>query len=349
MNKHGGYFGENKENIIDFSININPLGVSDKVLNKINKLLNEVISYPEISTNSYIEILASELNIKKHEVIIGNGAIGLLYLFSNALKPNKVMIVNPTFNEYNRAFSLCGSEIINYKVHDFNDFEINIKDLIQNLDTHKPDVLVLCNPNNPTGKYIDDKRIEKILKKLSELNAILFIDESFIDFTYRKGVNYLINKYSMFILRSMTKFYAIPGLRLGFGIGSSFIIEKLKEYNIPWSVNSISLGIIETLLNDYEYINKTFTWYKNEKDYLYKELKKVDYFKVYESSTNFFLCKLKKGNSIDLNNYLLKNNIFVRTCEDFIGLDDKFIRLGIRKHNENARLINALKDYKTEY
>ncbi len=344
MNKHGGYYGEEKSKVIDFSVNINPLGISKKVSKSLKNNIENIVRYPEIDGDSAKEDIANSLQFSKQNIILGNGAIELIYLFSRALKPKKTLIIQPTFNEYERAFKIVKSNIIYYNTSEKKDFEINIKDLLSKIDNNRPDVVVFCNPNNPTGNFLNSKELKPILDKIKSIDSYLFLDESFIHFTNRLSFIDYVEKYPIFIIRSMTKFYAVPGIRLGYGVGNKNIINKLNNHKEPWAINSLALSIVPEILNDRDYVQKTMSWYNSEKEYMKEELAKIDGIKVYESFTNFFLCKLKDMTSFNLKDRLLKkHNIYIRTCEDFCGLDNLFFRISIRTHVQNKHLIHSLK------
>ncbi|MTI46588.1 MAG: threonine-phosphate decarboxylase [Firmicutes bacterium] len=344
MNKHGGYFGENTKEVMDFSVNVNPLGPSEKLIKELKDKLNTIIRYPEIDGETSKNILAEYLSIHPEEIILGNGATELIYLFARALKPKRVLIIEPTFTEYRRAFEMTESDIYSYISRETNDFRWYKEELLKEIRKIKPEVIVLCNPNNPTGVFIDKSEIENILIKMEDIKATIFIDESFIDFTDKESSISLIREYPIYILRSMTKFYAIPGLRLGYGIGNKNIISRLNEMKEPWTLNALALGSTPKLLEDKEYRKEVMNWYTREKKFLYKELKGIRYLDVFSSEGNFFLCKLKKSNAKELKTRLLKENINIRTCEDFLSLDDRYIRLAVRSREDNIKLITALKE-----
>ena len=345
MNKHGGYFGDSKKKIIDFSVNINPLGVPSKLKEKLKNSIDHLESYPEIDGISAKNTLSEHLNIDSEHLILGNGATELIYLFAKTFKPKKILIVEPTFTEYERAFSLNRSEIYHFQCKEEDKFKINIELLFKEIDELRPDVLVICNPNNPTGIFTERESMKQVLDKLKSIDGKLFIDESFIDFTEKGSYINMIEDYPIFILRSMTKIYAIPGLRLGYAIASKAIIDRLNKYKEPWTINSLALDSVEVLLEDGKYKEETQRWYTSEKEYLRENLKQVESLDVYEGEGNFFLCKLNESNSIDLRDYLLNLGIYIRTCEDFHGLDDSFIRIAVRRKEENSALIRALNSY----
>lgn len=343
MNKHGGYFGEEKNKVIDFSVNVNPLGPPKKLVEFLRENLECIVRYPEIDGSTSKRILSEYLDIKIDEIILGNGATEIIYLFARALKPEKVLIVEPTFTEYRRAFELVGSKIYSFIAQEKDNFQIEIDSFIKEIHRINPDVIVICNPNNPTGTFTDKERIQPVLKEIANTETILFTDESFIDFVDNDSYISLINEFPIFILRSMTKFFAIPGLRLGYGIGNENLISKLNNIKEPWTLNALALQAVPILLQDEFYKKEVIQWYRAEKEFLYNELKKVSFIDVLESRGNFFLCRLNGCNSMDIKKSLLKKNIYIRTCEDFCNLGDRFIRIAVRSHQDNITLIEVLK------
>lgn len=340
MNKHGGYYG-NKA-VIDFSININPLGPSERVMERLKYSLKNIDKYPEIDGETARKIISRKIKIDDQNIILANGAIQLIYTFSRTMKFKNISIIQPTFNEYERAFKLSNSNIEYFKTDDDN-FMIDLKRLKEHLNQKNIDCLVLCNPNNPTGIFYSSDFIKELLDILKEENIFLFIDESFIDFLEEKSAIEFINKYHIFILRSLTKFYALPGLRLGYGLAKKEIIDNLKSNIEPWSVNSLALDSVSSVINDDLYFYRTLNWLYVERDFLYKELKKIPYLHVYKTEINFFLCKLNQIKAYNLKSFLLEKGIYIRTCEDFIGLDDRYFRIAIKKQEENIFLIESLK------
>ena len=345
MKKHGGYFGDDRKNIIDFSVNINPLGVPISLKEKLKASIDNLVDYPEIDGEKGKQALSDKLSISKDNIILGNGATELIYLFSKTFKPKQVLIVEPTFTEYERSLALNGSSINHFDTLEQDDFKIDLDRLETQIQIIKPDLLVVCNPNNPTGIFTHSCELKPLLDKMKQINGMVFIDESFIDFTDKDSYITLIEDYDIFLLRSMTKIYAVPGLRIGYGLASGTIIEQLNKYKEPWTINSMALESVELLLNDLDYKRKTEEWYKKEKEQLKTELKNISELKVYDSEANFFLCKLKNASSKVLRDYLENKGIYIRTCEDFHGLDDSFIRLAVRTREENTILLKELRQY----
>lgn len=344
MNKHGGYFGYKKEKVIDFSVNINPLGVPYKLIEELAKQLPMLISYPEIDGKAARETLAKDLNKLTNQIILGNGATELIYLFARAMQVSRTLIIQPTFTEYERAFKVVGSSIYNFYTYEKDEFRIDIYELLKNIEQLKSEVVVLCNPNNPTGVFYKPDELMPLLKLIKKKKIYLFIDESFIDFTKKRSLIDFIEEYPIFILRSMTKTYGIPGLRLGYGLANNNIINRLNSKKEPWTINSLALKAVDVLLEDKDYMHNTEKWYEEEKNFLLKSLNSINNIEVFPSEGNFFLCKLKNISSKELKEALLKENIYIRTCEDFKGLNEKFIRLAVRSRVDNEKLLDSLKN-----
>ncbi|MCG8482461.1 MAG: aminotransferase class I/II-fold pyridoxal phosphate-dependent enzyme [Clostridia bacterium] len=341
MNKHGGYFG-NKKEVIDFSININPIGISNEVKNVIVKSLDHIGRYPEIDGMTAKKSIAEYEAAHVDHLILGNGAAELIYLYARALKPKKVLIIQPTFNEYKRAFKVVGSEIYECIMDKANDFLMDTHKIIDAIKEIKPDVLVFCNPNNPTGRYTSRQDFQPIVEALDETNASIFIDESFIDFSGLPSYKPYIENQPVFILRSMTKYFAVPGMRLGYGIGNKTIIRKMAAIKEPWTLNCFALNSVDALIHDKDYILRTKQWFETEKRWMYESLKKIKNLHVIESHTNFFLCQLLNHTSKEIQEKILQEDIYIRTCEDFTGLDDTYIRLAVKEREDNVKLIPCL-------
>lgn len=341
MNTHGGYYGKNKKKIIDFSVNLNPLGVPDSVKDYIKDHLDALNTYPEIDASTARTHLALRHGIDINQVIMGNGAVELIYLLARTIKPKKVLILQPTFNEYERAFSQSGSACLGHCLKAEDDFAINLDALLNQIREDRPEVMVICNPNNPTGTYIEPEIMERIIIELKAYGGILMIDESFSSFEGLPTAVSLLHHGNLLLLRSMTKYYAIAGIRLGYGIGAEKIINNMKDHKEPWTINTIASEIVDVLITDTDYHMHTQKWYKDEKRYFKKQISQIPFLYTYDSKANFFLCKCDFGSNL-LKSKLLEKGIYIRTCHDFTCLEDYFIRLALRNREENKKLFQAL-------
>ncbi|AHM57599.1 putative threonine-phosphate decarboxylase CobD (plasmid) [Peptoclostridium acidaminophilum DSM 3953] len=344
MNKHGGYKG-NVAGIIDFSVNINHLGIPARAAGKLKDAIEGLGRYPEIDGASMCAYIEERLKAPRGSVILGNGGIELIYLFARALRPSKAIVVQPTFNEYKRAFEMNGCDVIDFITHARDAFVPDMEKLAAMVRSERPDAVALCSPNNPTGVQTDPGKAAGLLEAVKDVGASLLIDESFID--YSGGASFLdaIGKYPVFIVRSMTKFYAIPGLRLGYCIGNAGIINKIKQHKEPWSVNSLSLSIIPELFEDEEFADRTLDEARRGKAALLEALGAIDGIEVYPPQANFVLCRLERGTGDMLNEYLIRQGYFIRTCTDFCGLGDEYVRIAVRSAAENRSLAGHIRQY----
>lgn len=347
MNKHGGYYGQKKD-VLDFSVNLNPLGVPETVRTFMMEQLQRLEYYPEPTSIEAREALGNKLLLKSGQVIMGNGATELIYLFARTIQAKRVLLLQPTFNEYERAFKQYGAQCTYHYLQPEDSFSLNCEMLLDEIRLNKPEVVVICNPNNPTGSYIESEKIEEILLTLNRYNGYLLVDESFAEFENQGTAISLLEHPKLLLIRSLTKFYAIAGIRLGYGLGHEALIEQMNDYKEPWTLNGFASHMVPYLLQDKAYQDQTQTWYFKEKAYMEEQLKTIPFLTVFPSYANFFLCRTFIPNKI-LMKELMKYDIYIRTCEDFKGLKNEFVRLALRSRPENEQLIKALKNINLFY
>ena len=384
MDFHGGniykiFREKNIKEILDYSSNINPYGIPESLKKRITENLEILERYPD---PDYIELrqkLAHLNKVDMSNIILGNGATEIIFLFMEVINPQKVLIVSPTFREYERAVkatervensSILGDsnkkkddeksfgkqkiEIEYFELKENDDFKLNINNLKNELEK-KYDLLIICNPNNPTGKFLKLDETEEILRECNKHNTKLFIDEAFIDFLKDGMKESIINtkedKQNLFVTRAFTKFFAIPGLRLGYGIYFDKNLEKeISEKKEPWSVNNIAEIAGLTVLDDTEYIEKTLKWITEEKIYMYEKLNEITGIKPYKTETNFITVKIedklfsKELNVKILREKILEYGILIRDASNFKFLDERFFRLAIKNRKNNIIVIEVLKE-----
>ena len=335
-------FGKNENDIIDFSSNVNPHIISD--LGKyVLEGLEKSRSYPEINYTNLRNNISDYIKVDSELIIPGNGATEIIYLLMKSIK-RRLAILNPTFSEYGRGAKLNNLEIIDFHLKEENNFSIDLDEIQKNMD--KFDSLFVCNPNNPNGKVKD---LNELLDLMIENDKLLIVDETFMEFVGEEEKYSLINKIeqtpNLFILKAVTKFFGMPGLRLGYGVTSNKqIINNIYEYKEPWTINSFAENLSNYLFKDKEYINGSKDYYINERKFMLEELRKISRLKVYDTDTNFVLIKLDddEANSLKLELFE-KYNILIRDASNFIGLDKSYIRVAIKSHNDNKVLIESLR------
>ena len=335
-------FGKNENDIIDFSSNVNPHIISD--LGKyVLEGLEKSRSYPDINYTNLRNNISDYIKVDSELIIPGNGATEIIYLLMKSIK-RRLAILNPTFSEYGRGAKLNNLEIIDFHLKEENNFSIDLDEIQKNMD--KFDSLFVCNPNNPNGKVKD---LNELLDLMIENDKLLIVDETFMEFVGEDEKYSLINKIeqtpNLFILKAVTKFFGMPGLRLGYGVTSNKqIIKNIYEYKEPWTINSFAENLSNYLFKDKEYINGSKDYYINERKFMLEELRKISRLKVYDTDTNFVLIKLDddEANSLKLELFE-KYNILIRDASNFIGLDKSYIRVAIKSHNDNKVLIESLR------
>jgi threonine-phosphate decarboxylase len=328
---------ENK--LVDFSASINPLGVSDKVKNVIKKELDNLVNYPDPDTKLLREKLSIYHSIDPETILCGNGSTELIYLIPRALTPKKVLITAPAFSEYERACKLSYElRVASYGLRGGDNFEINPRKFIEAMKGC--DMAFLCNPNNPTGTLMRREEVLKIAGAAQKERCILIVDEAFIDFAPQESVikDVQDNPY-LIVLRSMTKFYALTGLRIGYGIFPIKLIAKLKEFKEPWTINNLAQKAAIAALEDSFYIEETQSLIKNEKEYLESGFEEIG-MEFFPSAVNYYLLKIKNAGSVISG--LREKGIIVRDCSNVTGLDTSYIRVAVKSHKHNRMLLKEL-------
>ena len=381
MDFHGGniykvFREKNIKEILDYSSNINPYGIPEGLKKRITENLEVLERYPDPDYVELREKLANLNNVNMSDIVLGNGATEIIFLFMKVINPKKILIVSPTFGEYERAVKAteipgdivslsCSNgdnknienkkiEIEYFELKESDDFKLNIGNLKNELEK-KYDLLIICNPNNPTGKFLKLTRTEEILKECNKYDTKLFIDEAFIEFLAdgmkESIINTEENKNNLFVTRAFTKFFAIPGLRLGYGMYFDRELEKkISEKKEPWSVNNIAEMAGLTVLDDTEYIEKTLKWIIEERIYMYEKLNEINGIKPYKTEVNFITVKIedklfsKELNVKILRKKILEYGILIRDASNFNFLDERFFRLAIKDRKNNDRVIEVLKE-----
>ena len=339
---HGGIFSNGlKHNLklLDFSSNVNPLGFPSQVRD-IFKNVSHVSIYPDPNSNELRNHLQKYTGIPTNQIIVGNGATEIIYNYcATFLRKQKVLIPIPTFSEYESAAKLNGAKIKFFKTMNLNQNLSEFQDMIS-----KRSCIFLCNPNNPTGVLIKKQNMLKILESAYKKSAMVFLDECFIELVpsgNESVVSYLKEFDNLFILRSLTKSFGLAGLRIGYGLGNKKMIEILQKVKIPWNVSGIAQQSSIRALSDKSHLSKTLNVIRKESKFLMDSISKIKGFTCYNSDTNFILIK-SKIKSHQIQNRLLQRNILIRDCSTFRGLNDRYIRIAVRTHKENLKLIEAL-------
>ena len=334
-------YNKNPKDIIDFSSNINPnviQGLEEYILEG----LQESRSYPDIKYTNLRNNISQYIDVRPEFIIPGNGATEIIYLLMKSID-KRIAILNPTFSEYERSARLNNLDVINLNLDESNEFEIDLNNIKENIN--KFDSLFVCNPNNPNGKV---KNLEKLLDIIVDNNKLLIVDETFMEFVEEEEkyslVKYVEKYPNLFILKAVTKFFGLPGIRLGYGLTSNNdIIEKIYNYKEPWTINSFADTLSNYIFKDQKYIEDSKEYYIDERNFMLSELKSINSIHVYDTDTNFILIKLEDKKSEELKLQLFKkSNILIRDASNFVNLDESYIRIAIKSHNENQLILKEL-------
>jgi len=336
--------------ILDFSANINPLGLPPGLPAYLTENLEAILHYPDPEYEELYQALSKYLDVEEDLIVVGNGAAALIYDFLRVLKPKRVLIPAPSFGEYQKAAYAAGAEVELFLSEEKDAFRPEIEKLCTILNEQKYDALVLGNPNNPTGQLLGREELIALLDCAKKNDVGVLLDEAFIEFTSTYPFNSLadtVKRYSnLCIVRAFTKFFGMPGLRLGYGIMDKKIKEKILRVKPPWEVNSLAALAGAYALKDEEFRQKTRELVRQERQFLQKELQKLSWIKVYKSEANFMLLKLEdEALTVQrLQEKLLPHGILIRDASNFEGLNESYARIAVKDNESNRRLLQALKD-----
>ena len=335
-----------KDSIIDFSANINPLGLSKGARAAIENGIDSIKDYPDDESIELIEALAKYHHLPTENLLVGNGSIEFIYLIARILRDKKVLIVVPAFSEYERALTIAGANIEFFSLGEADGFKVDSKKLAARL-AEGFDALWMANPTNPNGRLLSESATKKLLTMTRELGVLSIIDEAFMDFVEEDSIkSQLLDNSHLIVLRSMTKFFALAGLRVGYIFAEKNMIEKIKEIKEPWTLNRLGSLAAVASLREETYIEDTRNFIKTEYDFLYAGLGSIANIKPYTSKANFILIELTGSiKAEEVQKKLLADyNIFIRDCTNYRGLEGEHIRVAIKKRADNMMLLTALND-----
>ncbi len=350
MKDHGGdiYAQSRKQGlsparIVDFSASINPLGMPRTALAEIQRQMQLVPHYPEPYCESLSSVIARHYRVSSASVLCGNGSTELIYLIPKVLVPKRILVTAPAFSEYQKACEMNGTiQVHHLALNPEDDLTIDTNKFIHAMQGKNTacDIAFLCNPNNPTGRLMKKRDILKIADAAWEMKSYLVVDEAFIDFCPGESVIASVarNPY-LTVLRSMTKFYALAGLRLGFGVFPRELAERLKSRKEPWSVNSLAAAAGSVVLSDTAYRDASHALILREKRFLEKRFEDLG-IKYVPSDANYYLLYLKNAGAAVKS--LAKRGILIRDCSNFKGLCRGYVRIAVRSRKENALLMREL-------
>lgn len=342
------YYHIPKEEIICFSANVNPLGLSKKVKKELASNLDVITRYPDRNYTSLREAIGNYCDASPAHIVVGNGSTELISLLISQRAPKKALLLGPTYSEYNRELSLINASTETYLLREEDDFLLNADDFLSAC-TEDIDLVIICNPNNPTSSAIQTGDMERIIRKCKKRNIFVMIDETYVEFApciEEITAIPLTKRYdNLMVIRGVSKFYAAPGLRFGYGITSSeAFLKSLHQHQNPWSLNSVGAYTGELMLKDTDYFRETRALILSERERMFARLSHMDGYKPYAAYGNFILVRiLKEGlTSFDVFEAAIKNRLMIRDCSSFESLTGEYIRFCIMNPEDNDRLLHVL-------
>ena len=351
---HGGNVGEisrrygiEEDKIIDFSASINPFGYPPGLKETIIEEFDSILNYPDIDSVELVSRLSQYHDIGGDHIIVGNGSTEFMYSIPLTFKPQKALIVTPAFSEYEKGLRLASTKVSYFQTDEKEDFCLNIARLCKRL-SEGFDIVYFCNPANPTGVLTPKDELCRVIACADKTGVLAVIDEAFIDFVEEESVKKEILRFSnMIVLRSMTKFFGIPGLRVGYVIASAPCIAKIREIKPPWTVNWPGQKAAAKALVNGDYISETRQYISTERKFLRNALNEITGLSAFKSAANFLLVFMDSRiglSSTELRDRLAREGILIRDCITFDGMGDRYFRVAVKKHKQNTILIEKLKE-----
>ena len=342
INSAAELYGLEADKIIDFSSNINPF-IVDSMDKIVAAGVGSLQKYPDIKYRRLRKNISDYLGVDDSQVIPGNGATEIIYLLMRNLR-GRLAIINPTFSEYRKGAEIAGLSVVDFVMDWKKDFKLDLDEIYKGKDEF--DSIFICNPNNPDGSV---REIKKLLEFAEKEGKLLIVDETFIEFAdSEKGrslVNMVEKSKNLFIIRAVTKFFGIPGIRLGYGISSNReLLQKMYDEKEPWTINSFADSASDFIFKEEEYIRKSKEYFSKERVCMINEINKIDGIKAFNSDANFILVRFENRNVLDVKENLLKRaGLLIRDASNFIGLDSSFARVAIKNHEQNIVLVDAIR------
>ncbi len=356
MHQHGGdldeiqrLYGIPREEIIDFSGNINPLGFPKTVENALAANLRIISTYPDKRYTALREAIGRYTGAAAEHIVVGNGSTELISTFIQTVHAAHAVILGPAYSEYEREVTLSGGSFTYFPLKEEDGFRLNLDALLHAL-TPEIGIFIACNPNNPTGTAIRTGEMRQILAHCKKIGASVMIDETYIEFSDILpeicSVPLVEEFDNLFVVRGTSKFFAAPGLRLGYGVSSNHaFLERLKTNQDPWSVNSLAAFAGERMFSDTAFHLETIALISGERKRAFQELSGWKNIKAYPSEANFILLRLltETVSAAELFEKLIRKKMLIRDAASFTFLDESYLRFCILSPEQNAALLRELK------
>lgn len=333
--------------VLDFSASINPLGPSKSALLAIAGAAPLIRHYPDPDCRGLARALASRWELDEGHVVIGNGSSECIHLLPRALSIRHALILGPTFSEYERAVTNAGGRVTYLHATRQDGYRIPVRQALQALRANRSrfDAVFLCTPNNPTGQVAPSQDIFDLADLAARRKVWAVVDETFMDYCEAHSVLFAVARNPrLLVLRSFTKFHALPGLRIGYMAGPADVVARIQWLQTPWSVNALAQTAAQAALEDRRHAQRSLVFMQRERARLVTALKMIPGLRVFPSAANFLLVELPPSTSAVLvTQALRRQGLLIRDCSSIPGLTERTIRVAVRTSAENRRLVTALR------
>ncbi|HHT9120584.1 MAG TPA: threonine-phosphate decarboxylase CobD [Candidatus Hypogeohydataceae bacterium YC41] len=339
-------YGLEPGRLIDFSANINPLGYPLGLSKVLKEGLPSILQYPDINCTELRRAITRKIRHKEEEILVGNGSTEFIYLIPRVFRPERGLVFEPTYSDYSRAMRLAGASVEKLVSTENTYFRPDLESATGKFMNEQSQMVFLCNPNNPTGSLVEKEEILALAKGLPQ--CWMVVDEAFMDFVDEPQkytvLPEAVNLKNLIVLRSMTKFFGCPGLRLGYMVAHPGVISQLERHKEPWTVNALALIAGEAALGDEDFIFRSREYVTSEKLFFCSELSQLEGISPIPPTVNFITSKITQEGltSAGLKETLIRKGLLIRDCSNFIGLSNKYFRLAVRRREENLLLLQAL-------
>ncbi|HEX8088675.1 MAG TPA: threonine-phosphate decarboxylase [Blastocatellia bacterium] len=338
-------WGINPEAVIDFSANINPLGTPPGVLAAIENSFApaSLRAYPD--EHAFVSALAAKHDLTPDEFIIGSGSAALMFAVLRAILPARALLLEPAFGEYFRACVAVKAAVTRWLLAEKTGFTPDFAGIARAIEEHQFDLVILNSPHNPTGNLYAREDLLALVDLAEAKQVAVLLDEAFIDYAPQASLLHSAAKKSRFIvLRSLTKFYAMPGLRVGYAVCGANMAATIREQIDTWSVSTVALEAARAALIEEEYESQTRLVNAQAREEFADELRGIGLC-VFPSATNFLLVRLPRGSGVELARQLEPERTLIRRCDSFRGLGDMYVRLAVRSRQDNLRLVSLVETW----
>jgi len=337
--------GQRVGDLIDFSASINPLGPSAAAMRAVRAASSSIIHYPDPECVEIRKTLARRHRLSPEEFLIGNGSTELIHLLPRVLRIRRAVIVGPAFSEYAKAVTAHGGRAFPIHAMRSEGYRPPLDEALAALAPRRADAIFLCNPNSPTGQAVCREAIEALLRGVARRDLWVILDETFVEYCADRSVLASAHRCPrLVVLRSFTKFYALPGLRIGYLVAREPVIRRLKHELPSWSVNTLAQAGAIAALKDRHHARRSLAFIKGERHRFAKSLATIPEITVFPSAANFLLVELPPGRSgPEVTKILCRQGLLIRDCSMVPGLSRRTIRVAIRLPGQNDRLVRALR------